>query len=255
LDDPPGAIDVTADYRFYGELAEWWPLVSPPDDYREEAAEVAELLRTASIAVGEVLELGSGGGHNAYHLKDSFSLTLVDLSPDMLGVSGRLNPECTHIQGDMRSIRLGRTFDAVFVHDAIDYMITEADLRTLFATAFLHTRPGGIALFMPDHTAETYQPSTDHGGVDDESGRGVRYLEWSHPPAPDGGPTVDYAFLLRDADGVVRVAHETHHTGLFGREVWLRLLTEAGFEARSVVETTTEPRGPREFFVGSRPPT
>ena len=40
--------------------------------------------------------------------------------------------------------------------------------------------------------------------------------------------------------------------GLFPRELWLRILTETGFEARSVAEMTTEDRLPREFFVGRR---
>jgi len=41
----------------------------------------------------------------------------------------------------------------------------------------------------------------------------------------------EYVFLLRDVGAPVRVVHETHRTGLFGGEVWLRLLTEAGFAA------------------------
>ena len=88
-------------------------------------------------------------------------LTLVDLSADMLEMSRRLNPGCAHHQGDMRTLRLGRTFDAVFVHDAVAYMTTEADLRQVTETAFAHCRPGGIALFVPDHTTENFEPVTD----------------------------------------------------------------------------------------------
>ena len=106
--------------RFYGELAIWWPLISPLEDYEEEASFAATLLSSASIPVAEVLELGSGGGHNASYLKARFAMTLVDLSEEMLDVSRRLNPDCEHLAGDMRSVRLGRSFDAVFVHDAID---------------------------------------------------------------------------------------------------------------------------------------
>ncbi|MHC4615594.1 MAG: class I SAM-dependent methyltransferase, partial [Planctomycetota bacterium] len=57
-----------------------------------------------------VLELGSGGGNNASHLKKWFDMTLVDLSPHMLEVSRALNPECSHQQGDMRTVRLGTLF-------------------------------------------------------------------------------------------------------------------------------------------------
>jgi trans-aconitate methyltransferase len=46
-------------------------------------------------------------------------LTPVDLSTEMLAISRTLNPECEHIAGDMRTSRLERRFDAVFIHDAI----------------------------------------------------------------------------------------------------------------------------------------
>ncbi len=240
--------------RFYGDLAPWWPLISPVEDYREEAAFAADLLRSAAIPVREVLELGSGGGNNAAFLSQHFAMTLVDLSAAMLDVSRQLNPDSEHHQADMRTVRLGRQFDAVFVHDAIDYMTTEDDLRAAIITAFEHCRPGGVTVLLPDHTAESFVAGTDHGGTDDADGRGVRYLEWSHDPAPgDTQMVVDYTFVLREADGTTQIAHEAHTTGLFGRETWLRLLEEVGFEPTAVMEETDEDRPPREVFVGHRP--
>ncbi len=242
------------EHRLYGELAAWWPLISPPEEYAEEAAFAAGVLDSSSIPVREVLELGSGGGHNAVYLKARFAMTLVDLSDEMLAVSRRLNPECEHHLGDMRTVRLGRAFDAVFVHDAVDYMTDEADLRRAIETAFAHCRPGGVAVFVPDRTAETFEAETGHGGHDAPDGRGVRYLDWCWDPDPgDSWVLTEYAFLLRDADGSVRIVHETHRTGLFGRDVWLRLLAAAGFEPSAVTEETTEDRTPRELFVGHRP--
>lgn len=246
--------DPSTRHRFYGDLAAWWPLISPPDEYVEEAALAARLFDSASIPVREVLELGSGGGHNAAHLKRRFAMTLVDLSGEMLDVSRRLNPECEHLQGDMRTLRLGREFDAVFVHDAVAYMTTEPELRQAVGTAFAHCRPGGVAVFVPDEIAETFAPETDHGGHDVADGRGARYLEWSWDPDPDDSWTLtEYALMLRDADGSVRVVHETHRTGLFARDAWLRLLADAGFAPEAIPEETTEDRTPRELFVGRRP--
>jgi SAM-dependent methyltransferase len=239
--------------HMYGDLAAWWPLISPPKEYAEEAAFSATVLRSASIPVGEVLELGSGGGHNAVHLKASFAMTLIDRSQKMLDVSRRLNPECAHYCGDMRTVRLNRSFDAVFVHDAVDYMVTEADLRQAMETAFVHCRPGGVAAFVPDRTRETFEPGTDHGGTDGPDGRGIRYLEWDWDPDPrDSWTLTEYAFLLRHADGSIHTAHETHRLGLFGRDDWLRLLADAGFEPSTLIETTTEDRARREYFVGHR---
>ena len=55
---------------------------------------------TEVCAPRTVLELGSGGGNNASHLKAQFRMTLVDRSPGMLAVSRALNPECEHVEGD-----------------------------------------------------------------------------------------------------------------------------------------------------------
>jgi SAM-dependent methyltransferase len=241
-------------YRFYGDLAAWWPLISAVEDYAEEASLFASVLRDHVDPLRTVLELGSGGGNNAWHMKAGFAMTLVDLSSAMLATSRAINPDCEHLEGDMRDVRLGRTFDAVFVHDAIDYMTTESDLRRAMETAFVHCRPGGVALLVPDHTAEAFEPGADHGGHDGADGRAVRYLEWSTDPDPsDTWIVTEYAFVLRETDGSVEVAHETHRTGLFPRDDWLRLLREAGFDANAIPEVTTEDHPPRELFLGRRP--
>lgn len=109
--------------KLYQELAAWWPLLSAPADYADEAAFVRQtLIAACEKPPRTLLELGSGGGNNASHLKAHFLMTLVDLSAEILAVSRDLNPECEHIAGDMRTVRLGRRFDAVFIHDAIMYM-------------------------------------------------------------------------------------------------------------------------------------
>ena len=221
--------------KMYEEFAGWWPLLSAPADYEEEAAFYGNALTAAAAGpIRTLLELGSGGGNNASHLKAHFEMVLVDRSPGMLAVSRALNPECEHVEGDMRTVRLGRQFDGVFVHDAVCYMTTEADLRRAIETAFVHCRPGGVALFAPDYVREHFKPSTDHGGEDGAS-RSMRYLEWVWDPDPsDTTYLADYMFMLREADGTIRVAHDRHTEGLFARADWLRLLSEAGFEPEVV---------------------
>jgi Methyltransferase domain len=165
-------------------------------------------------------------------MKRSFALTLVEPSDGMREISRQLNPECTHLPGDMRQVRLGRTFDAVFVHDAVTYMTTEDDLRAALQTVAAHLAPGGVALVAPDATREMFSEATDHGGGEDERGRQARYLEWTLLPEPDGTTyTVHYAFLLREPDGGVSVAHDVHVEGLFPRATWLQLFDEVGLVA------------------------
>ena len=242
--------------KMYDELASWWPLLSAPGEYAEEAAfHTRTLVEACERPPRIVLELGSGGGSNAFHMKARFQMVLVEPSAGMRAVSRALNPDCEHVEGDMRNVRLGRRFDAVFVHDAVNYMLTESDLRRAIETAFVHCAPGGAALFAPDYVRENFQASTDCGGHDDGA-RGLRFLEWAWDPDPSDTTFVtDYAYLIRDADGSMRVEHDRHVEGLFGRADWLRLLAEAGFRPRVVpLEHSELEPGSHEVFVARRPP-
>jgi SAM-dependent methyltransferase len=240
--------------HMYSDLAPWFHLLTHPSDYADEAAFVCRVVD--DVAIGDahtLLELGSGGGNNASHLKGRFHSTLTDISPEMLALSRTLNPECEHLEGDMRTLRLGRTFDVVFVHDAISYLTTEDDLGAAVETAAVHVRPGGVVILTPDATTEIFEPQTDHGGHDGEDGRSLRYLEWTHA-ATGSTYEVDYLIIARGPGDEVRVVHDRHVLGVFPRATWERLVSEAGLE---LVDTTVE--NPYELeqaaFVARRPTT
>jgi ubiquinone/menaquinone biosynthesis C-methylase UbiE len=240
--------------KLYRELAEWWPVLSSPDDYAEEA----EFYRRAIVSAGGVgprtlLELGSGGGNTASHLKQHFQMTLVDLSPEMLAVSRKRNPECEHLQGDMRTVRLGRQFDAVFIHDAIVYMTSEEDLSRTIKTAYNHCRPGGVALFAPDHTMENFGPYTKHGGHD-RGGRSMRYLEWTWDPDPGDTTYLSImVYVMREDGEEVRCVQDRHVCGLFSHDDWLRIIRDAGFEPLAIpFEHSEISTGTSEVFLGRR---
>ena len=120
--------------RMYGELADWFHLLSPPQEYAEEAADYASFLADA-CPDAMTCSNWAAGGNTASYLKRRFACTLTDLSPEMLALSSGINPECENIHGHMRTMRLGRQFDAVFVHDAIVSMLTRADLWAAIETA------------------------------------------------------------------------------------------------------------------------
>jgi SAM-dependent methyltransferase len=244
--------------KLYTSLAEYWPILSAPEDYAEEAGFYWRVMSEARPGpIDTLLELGAGGGNNASHLKAHAQLTLVDNSAGMLAHSRRLNPECEHLPGDIRDVRLDRQFDAVFVHDAVCYMTTIEDLRRAMDTAFLHCRPGGVVLFCPDFVRETFRGGTDHGGHDNGDA-GFRYLEWTWDPDPEDSTYVaDYVFAIRSADGAVRIEHDRHVEGLFSRHTWLDQLAAAGFSTpRSVpLEHSEVEPGVHEVFVATRQDT
>jgi SAM-dependent methyltransferase len=235
--------------RLYNELAAWWPLLSSPDEYAGEAAFIRRtMVENCEGMPATVLELGSGGGNNAKHLAPDFALTLVDVAEPMLAVSRNLNPGCEHVAGDMRTVRLGRTFDAVVIHDAIMYMTSEADLRLALANAYQHCREGGVAIFIPDFTRENFDAQTSEGGHD-AGGRGLRYLIWAFDPDPADTTYVEYfSLMLREGADTMTFEHERHLFGLFGHDDWLRWLREIGFDATSIRDDWG-----RDVFIGRKP--
>ena len=235
--------------RLYTELASWWPLFSPPSHYAEEAADLLpRVLAAPDMPPHTLLELGSGGGSLASHLKGALRMTLTDRSPQMLAINRSVNPECEHILGDMTSLDLGRQFDIVFVHDAVMYATDRQTVCATLQTAYRHCRPGGAALFVPDCVRETFRPETTCGGEDGPDGTALRYLEWHRDPDPaDETYEVTYAFLLREADGTMRIDSDRHEYGLFPRAAWLQWMTEVGFLAES-----TPDKWKRDIFIGRR---
>ncbi len=235
--------------KLYGDLARWWPLLSPPEDYAEEAEFFLNLFKQYSAHPPRtMLELGSGGGNTASHLKNDIDLTLSDLSPEMLEISRKLNPECDHVRGDMRTIQLDRMFDGVFVHDAVMYMTSLTDLSAVVTTAFRHCTPGGVAVFSPDCTRESFKTESGHGGSD-TSDRSLRYLEWSWDPDPtDSTFITDYTVVMREGNGETRVSQERHEMGLFSRAEWSDVLERAGFSVTVVLD-----KWHRQNFIGCRP--
>ena len=218
----------------YSDFTSWYRLVDPPADHRDEATVYARALQAAvSGPAATLLELGAGAGHNALFMKQQFQCTLTDISPQMQALSRELNPECEHLPGDMRTLRLGRTFDAVFVHDAVCYITSLEDLARVAETAFIHTRPGGAALFAPDYVRERFTETAammtaDHGD------RSLRGVEWAWDPNPaDTEYLVEYTFLLREGNEVT-AATDHHIEGLFSIGEWTSALKNAGFSVTMV---------------------
>jgi len=227
-------------------LAYLWPIISPPEEYGSEAAFFGDVIRE-ELGPGrhKLLELGVGGGHNLSHLTDDFDCTAVDLSPAMLALSKGLNPGVGHHVGDMRNIRLERTFDTVLVHDSASYLLTEQDLTETFATAAVHLRPGGVLMVAPDWFQETFPDGWVYNWDRQQGDIEVNIQEVMVDPDPsDTQVESTYTYTIKKA-GVTTVEVDTHITGLFSIQTWSDLMGQAGFR----VEVRTLP--PNEGGYGS----
>lgn len=129
----------------------------------------AAFLRLYSGAEGRpirsVLDLACGTGVGAARLASYFPEVLgVDLSSEMLRVARTKCapwPGATFMEGDFRTLDLGRTFDvAVCAFNSLNYVQNLAELRQVFQSVARHLTPGGLFVF--DTTTHRGMAST-HG--------------------------------------------------------------------------------------------
>jgi SAM-dependent methyltransferase len=238
--------------RLYSDLAYLWPVVSPPEEYVLEAWSLREALR-AKLGPGRhtLLELGVGGGHVLSHLTSEFQATAVDISEPMLALSRQLNPQVEHYLGDMRQVRLGRTFRAVLVHDAICYMLSEDDLRAAFATARAHLEPGGVFVVAPDWFRDTFQGTSVHHWIKQKDALEVTFIEYIHDPDPNDTTIESVFFFLLQEHGQLRIEQDRHITGLFPLDTWLRLMNDAGFTVEEIRHPSYEGGYAGNILVGT----
>ncbi len=237
--------------RMYTEFAEYCQLINPREDYADEAPQWAAVLRK-HLGAGrhEILELGVGGGNNLSYLVDEFQATAVDLSPEMLAQAAKLMPQVELLVGDMRTVRLGRTFRAVLIHDAIDYMTSEQDLRATFATAAEHLDIGGVLVTSPDFYSETFRGPIASCATNAAGAVSFTNMEYMYDPDSCDTTMDVLSWYLLNESGRLRVEHDRHVYGLFSMETWLRLMGEAGFAVERVPFEVGDPVRETYLLVG-----
>lgn len=142
----------------FGDYSKYYDALYATKAYEKEVDYVHRLVQSHSrIEVNSILELGSGTGKHAYFLsKKGYQIEGVDQSATMLEVAGQFLQTVTLqesqnialSQGDIRTLRTGKCYDAVIaLFHVMSYQTTNADLRAVFETVKMHLRPGGVFVF------------------------------------------------------------------------------------------------------------
>jgi ADP-ribose pyrophosphatase YjhB (NUDIX family)/SAM-dependent methyltransferase len=222
--------------RLYSDLAWAWPVISQRENYVQEAMAFASQIRQhAQVPVHTLLDLGCGGGRLDFTLKNYFTVTRVDLSQPMLTLAECLNQGVEYLPGDMRTVRLEKTYDAVIIAGSIDYMLNEEDLRAAFQTAFLHLKPGGVFCTYAEVTRQSFQQNSAQVSMYSSGGVEINFIENRYDTDPsDTTYENTFVYLIRrerSERGESRLEVETdrHLGGMFELEAWTRLLVETGF--------------------------
>lgn len=239
----------------YSNLAWTYPFLNLPDDYADDVEFFHALIQEYSGSRGtHVLDLGCGGGNIDYILKKHFEVTGIDMSKEMLILARQLNPENTYYPGDMRTIRLEKTFDAVLSMYSIEYMLTTEDLRAAFETAFIHLNPGGVFVVGPIETPESYVKERNYCSLHSHAEIEITLLEHVYDPDPiDTTYEATFVYLIRRG-GHLEIEVDSHLWGIFTIETWIDLLREAGFDVHQRSMSVSEAKGAMyPVFVGVKP--
>ena len=221
--------------RLYHDLAWIWPIVSPPEEYVEETEFFRRVIKEKTeINVQTLLHLGCGGGRNDFTFQKHFAVTGVDISEEMLALAKELNPASEYIHGDMRSVRLGKTFDCIAALDSVNYMITEEELSQLFRTAHEHLNPGGIFLTVVEESCERFKQNRTISSTHSRGNTQITFIENGFDPNPDDNHfEMTFIYLVRDKDGL-KIYTDSHIWGLFKMDTWHRLLKKTGFDIQEL---------------------
>lgn len=141
----------------FNAYAEYYDLLYKNKEYAAEAEYVATLLKRHKNGVGSILELGCGTGAHAELLaRIGFEVHGIDLSREMLvkaearkaSLPAEVAARLTFSHGDVRSVRTGRTYDAVIsLFHVMSYQTSNTDFKSAFETVATHLAKGGIFLF------------------------------------------------------------------------------------------------------------
>lgn len=230
----------------FNEYARYYDLLYRDKDYAGETDYVHNIIQRQSPGAKTILNLGCGSGRHDRCLTDrGYAVTGVDLSKEMLTSAREAatgNGALEYVQGDVRSVRLGKTFDVVIsLFHVMSYQISNDDLMAALATAHSHLKPGGTFIFdcWYGPGVLTDRPSVRVKELEDKVINVTRIAQpVMHPN--ENVVDVNYRVFLRDkASGNVREINETHRMRyLFFPEVDL-MLTSSGFKPQMSEEWLT----------------
>jgi len=203
-------------------------------DFAASAEGVHATIQEHSPGAQSLLDVACGTGRHLALLRDRYRIEGIDLSEEMLAMArGRLEGVPLHA-ADMRTLDLGRSFDAVTcLFSSIGYVTDAGEQRATLARLAAHVAPGGVLIVdgwvRPDAWQDGHLPEPDLASAD---GVTVVRLATSHR---EGRITVlDMHHLIRSQDGIEHVA-ERHHMALTPSADHVAAMVAAGLTVTAVV--------------------
>ena len=216
-------------------------------DYARESAEIRALVDDRNPRARTLLDVACGTGGHLLHLKDRYDLTGVDLDPGMLEVASRQLPDIPLVPADMRTLDLGRTFDAVIcLFSSVGYLADTGELDTSVGGMARHLNPGGVLVVdgwvRPDAWIEG-----GHTGFETASGDGgLKVVRMVRSERRGDKTNLEMHYLIATTEKIDHVV-ELHELTLFTPADYESAFAGAGLR----VEVVDSPMPGRDRYVGT----
>lgn len=232
----------------YEQFAQVYDELMQDAPYDQWVAFVLERLKEHHIEGNELLDVGCGTGELSVRFaQQGFSVTGVDLSPDMLTVARSKADEkglqIPFFEQDMADLEGLEGYDMIGIFcDSLNYLPSEEKVLRTFLNAFAALRVGGV-LFFDVHSifkiTEVFMNQTFT--VNDEH---IAYIWSCFPGEFPNSVEHELSFFVQDMDdGKYNRIDEFHEQRTFSIEQYSEWLEEAGFE---ILEISAD-------FVGKPP--
>jgi SAM-dependent methyltransferase len=199
-----------------------------------------------AVEDGDLLEFGSGTGkHGRLLAGRGYSVAGIERSEEM-AAQAQASPGFICRQGDIRSVSLGRTFDAVLaLFHVVSYQVSNSDVSAVLENAARHLEPGGIFFFDVWYTPAVLvqRPEVRVKRMSDDHSDVTRLAEpviWPGENRVDVNYTI---FIHEKASGAYETFSETHSMRHFSLPELDLFAKHSGFRRE----------GAEEFFSGINP--
>ena len=229
----------------YGRSARFYDRLYAGKDYRAASESVRAVIEKRHPSARTLLDVACGTGRHLEHLRGWYEVEGLDLNPELLSQAGERCPDVPLHEGSMIDFALPSRFDVITcLFSSIAYVRSLDNLFSTVRTINRHLNPGGLLLFEPWFTPETYWTGTITANfVDDPDVK----IAWMYTSEAEGSLAIlDMQFLVGTGTGIDHFG-ERHELGLFTNDQYLDSITLTGMAADH------DPCGPfgRGLFIGS----
>jgi SAM-dependent methyltransferase len=226
----------------FNAYSRYYDLLYRDKDYAAEVEYIDNLLKRYQVSGPKLLEFGSGTGkHGRLLAERGYQVTGIERSAEMVELAVETDGfKCQ--QGDISTIQLGQTFDAVLsMFHVISYQVSNRSATAAFARAADHLRSGGLFIFDVWYSPAVYaqRPEVRVKRMEDDA---IQITRIAEPVVilNENRVDVNYTIFVRDrSSGEVQTPTETHPMRHFSLPELDLLATQNGFERLAAEEFLT----------------